>query len=304
MIDYCQQLEIRGLDVTLSGDNYLMMCCPFHEEESPSFSVSRKNGSFRCFGCHERGDFIELIAQIDEVDLLTATSRVNNLIDPDGLVNLLDKQFTEVEKTYKYYSWKKFKEFYPSALEHDEAMVYLYNRGILRESVIQYKIRYGYHDDIFRGRIVIPIFQDGYKLVSWVGRIIGNNMYKAKTRKLGTPYYTLFGLPQLNTKVKLPYLILVEGEFDAIYLRQFGLNVVSVMGSARINKYRVKLIKGITHKVVLAFDGDKAGMDATRLNYAALSKLLPVERVVIPFGKDPNVLSTSEVHDLFYKYMV
>jgi DNA primase len=305
MIDYTNQLELRGLDVNPSGEKYVMICCPFHEEEEPSCSVSTDDGSFRCFGCHVRGEFFELIAQVDEVDLLTAKSRVNNMVDPDGLINLLEKKYSDEKKeSYKYLSWNKFKSHFPSVLESAEGKRYLYNRGISVQSMSDYKIRFCNIKGRYKDRVVIPIFQDGYHLVSWVGRLCYDSFTKPKTIKTGTPYYTLFGIPQLKVKEKLPYLILVEGELDAVYLRQYGLYVVSVMGSGRINRYRVSLLKSLTKRVVIAFDGDAAGRDGSRRNYYALKKFLPVELVTLPWGTDPNVLDNEQVYEYFSKYFV
>ena len=304
MIDIMQQLQLRGIDFEQSGDKYLMMCCPFHEEETPSFSVSLKNGSYRCFSCHERGEFYELIAQLDEIDLLTAKSRVSNMIDPAGLLDLLDKQYDNNQKDIKYYSWDKFNNYFPSVLKYPEAVTYLRNRGITIDSMRVYNLRFGIRKNKFKQRVIIPISQ-GNRLVSWAGRLIYNSYCRKKTIKYGTPYYTLFGSNQLVIfgKRKLDYLILVEGEFDTIYLSQYGLNVVGEMGSGKINKYRVSLLKKLTKKVVLAYDGDNAGRDSMQINYKYISKYMPVDCISLPEGKDPNTLSTDEVEKLFKEYL-
>lgn len=310
MIDYMVQLETRGIDIRQTGTNYAMLCCPFHEEERPSMSLSLTTGKYNCFGCHETGTFVELIAQLDEVDLLVATARVNNMINPDGVLALLEKKYllddVDDKRDVKYIKWSYFKNKYDSALKNNKARGYLYRRGISEQSVKDYHIKFCEDGSVFKDRVIIPIFQDGRKLVAWVGRLIFDSTCRAKTRKTGTPYYTLFGIPQLNMEPgkKLDYLILVEGEFDCIYLRQFGLNVVSVMGSGVLNKYRMRLLRTLTNRVVLAFDGDQAGRDGMFRNYHNLHKMLPVERCVLPWGKDPNVLTSDEVHDIFGKYLV
>jgi DNA primase len=309
MIDYMLQLETRGVEITQTGVNYAMMCCPFHGESEPSLSLSLTTGRYNCFSCHEKGDFANLIAQIDEIDLLTAYGRVKNMINPTGVVKLLEKQFFEDEleqkKNVRFIKWSYFKQKYASALEYDDARGYLYKRGITEQSIRDYRIRFCDADTAYYNRVIIPIFQER-KLVSWVGRLIYDSPTRSKTRKTGTPYYTLFGIPQLGLKLgeRLDYLILVEGEFDAIYLRQFGLNVVAVMGSGELNKYRLSLLRKLTNRVVLAFDGDQAGRDGMYKNYQKIRKVLPVERCVLPWGKDPNTLNTAEVNNNFSKYLV
>ena len=84
-----------------------------------------------------------------------------------------------------------------------------------------------------------------------------------KTRKSRSPHRTLFGLYELVHKVeKVPLLIVVEGEFDAIFLQQYGLPAVANMGTSPMGAEKIRLLRHYAHKVVLSYDGDEASQRA------------------------------------------
>ena len=114
----------------------------------------------------------------------------------------------------------------------------------------------------FRYRVILPIRTVEGKLLSYVGRAIRSEMVP-KTRKSRSPHRTFFGLYELVRKTGTAVLLLVvEGEFDAIYLQQHGVPAVANMGTSPMGAEKICLLRHYAHKVVLSYDGDEAGRKA------------------------------------------
>ena len=110
-------------------------------------------------------------------------------------------------------------------------------------------------------------------------------------------------------------MILVEGEFDAIYLQQFGLNAVSTMGTSGLTDFQLSLLLKYAANVIISYDGDSAGRKATygkKLksgkikigSYDKLKDLMPVEIVTLPEERDPNSLNGQSVLLIYEEYII
>jgi len=311
MIDYCQELEDRDIETLPSGEGYVMMHCPLpdHEDSNPSFSVSLSSGRYRCFGCESRGSFVELISEIDDIPIKEAAFMLKSSSNVDTVLAAVDRLLGESEDRLEYLSLESFYSVFPRIEKGMEAWEYLTKtRKLYRKTIRRFDCRWGDHGK-YNGRVVLPIRTPEGRLLSYVGRTIYKGV-KPKTKKARSAARTLFGMHELvaffNFSRYFDYIILVEGEFDAMYLQQFGVPAVAAMGTAVINKYQLNILRRTRAVVVLSYDPDEAGEKATygdgkrRIGeLRSLKKYMKTIVVKLPEGKDPNDLSRGEV-DKYY----
>lgn len=294
-----------GVDYEESGDRF-MVCCPFHHDTNPSCGLWRDTGYFRCFGCGEEGSLVDFVAQFSGVTSVQAfkivkgQSSLSNLEDTLG--RLLDREETE----FQYFKWSSFAKTFPEVLPETRAWDYLKGRGLSDSSIRRFNIRWGGDVGKYRHRVVLPILDPERRLVAYVGRAIYGEMVP-KTRKNRSPHRTLFGLRELlrqdpDTKT----LVVVEGEFDAIYLQQYGIPAVANMGTSPFNAHKIRQLRKYGKRmVVLSYDGDEAGIRAMHGDgkkqgaLRELSRHVPTVAVRLPEGSDPNELSEKDISDIY-----
>jgi DNA primase len=179
------------------------------------------------------------------------------------------------------------------------------------ESIKRFDIRWGGDVGKYRYRVILPIRTVEGKLLAYAGRAIKDGMVP-KTKKNRSPHRTFFGLYELIQKFgKVPVLIITEGEFDAIYLQQFGIPAISNMGTMPICPEKLLLLRRYTRKTVLNYDSDEAGGVAMygnvekkkRGEVELLSRHMPTSSIELPEDCDPNNLSEKEVIEIYGKYM-
>lgn len=307
-----------------SGRNYLGLC-PFHNEKTPSFSVSRDKQIYKCFGCGEAGNVITFIMKSQNLNFLEAiellADRVN--IDIDLSKNKNNRKST-FENLYKL-NVEAARYFFYSLNKNKSAKSYLLNRGITEHTIIKFGLGYsndswnhmmnflkdkgfteldmvsngliiksekGNYYDRFRNRIMFPVFDYRGKIIGFGGRVLDNS----KPKYLNSPETPLFkkgvNLYGLNFAIKSNTsrtLIIVEGYMDCISLHQYGIkNVVASLGTA-LTVNQAKLMARYVDKVILSYDADKAGEIATLRSMSILKNVgLEVKILSIPQGKDPD----------------
>jgi len=183
MIDYRGELEKRGLDTHQTGDNYIMMLCPFHDETNPSFSVSTEDGTFRCFGCEERGTFADLIAELDDVSVGEAIRQIKSDTKISDLLSVIEKGLEPEDEVISYFNERSFHSVFPPVwgtlgedylLTSQDAQVDMTlakPRGLTREIVERFDGRWGERGK-YAGRVIFPIRMPSGKILSYVGRTI------------------------------------------------------------------------------------------------------------------------------------
>lgn len=322
MIDYREALERRGLEPFESGSDYLMMCCPMHDDSNPSLSVSILNGSFRCFGCEERGTFAELIAYVDDVSVDEALSEIRSEETVEDTLSLLERSLDDEEDQDICFKEKSFHNVFP-CVDGTPGERYLRTRhggkvpdwmapprSLTKSIVDRFDARWA-PDGKYKGRVILPIRTPAGKITSYVGRTIYKGV-EPKTRKSKSPGRTLFGVYELlQWTDAYEYIVLVEGEFDAMYLQQYRVPALAVMGTSPLTKYQIRILKSLQCPVILSYDGDKAGLAAMFGNGSkrigelhVLSRILPTVALQMPEGTDPNSLTKHEVMELYGEYRV
>ncbi|PMP95005.1 MAG: DNA primase, partial [Thermodesulfobacterium geofontis] len=282
------------------GKNFVGFC-PFHSEKIPSFVVSPEKQIFKCFGCGAAGDVVTFYAKIKALSFKEA---LLELAEKAGIQ--VDKKFFIEKKKEKNLAELNYKiaKFYHHLLyfhsSSEDAKKYLEERGLSEETIKTFLLGFAPNDgrvlagylrnssedltkgeelglikrtsdgsyiDLFRGRIIFPIFNLKGECVGFGARALDKEI---EPKYLNTPESKLFkkseilyGLYQAKEFIKKKNLgILVEGYFDFLSLWEKGIkNVVATCGTA-LTENHVKLIKAFTENWVIFYDGDLAGKKA------------------------------------------
>ena len=307
-----------------SGRNYFGLC-PFHNEKSPSFSVSPDKQIFHCFGCGVGGNVISFISKIEGIGFKEAievlAERAN--IKLPTIDNNIDSKKEELKaKVYKVNSFTA--EFYHKKLYEPSSKIaqeYVKKRQLNNETLKSFKIGFsgkfdelyqalhkeGFKDeeilesglvnknengkyiDRYRNRLVIPIFDERNRVIAFGGRVLDDSKPKYINSPENIVYSKgrhLFGL-NVAKKGETKRLLIVEGYMDAISLHQRGItNVVASLGTA-LTTQQGWLLRKNAEQVILGFDSDGAGQTA----------IMRAMEVMQNMGCDMRVLQMSGAKD-------
>jgi len=303
--------------------------CPFHHEDTPSFSVSPSKQIFYCFGCHKGGNVITFVREIEKCSwpqaLKILADRVGiKLPEPDDDAYRerlernasLQKIYLEAAR-YFYHSLqgpggqnarRYLKEraildstarkfglgFAPD--EWDGLLLHLHRQGLDDPQLINQSglFKRGKSDgfyDLFRNRLMFPIFDAMGKIVAFGGRVLDDSQPKYLNSP-ETPLYTkgrhLYALNLAKASAD-KRLVLVEGYMDTLAMHQAGIdNAVAALGTA-MTEAQANLIRKYTDQVIVGFDADAAGQNAALRSLDILtSRGLKVTVLRVPDGKDPD----------------
>lgn len=309
------------------GRSYFGLC-PFHNEKSPSFSVSQEKQIFNCFGCHTGGDVIRFISKIENIDYKDA---IEILADRAGiqLPTLNDEKDSQKEqlkaKVYEinkvvaeYYhdllykpSSKKAQEYVKKrkldnktlktfligySSENDNLYEMLKQKGfkdneILASSLVG-KNENGKFYDKFRNRLMFPIKDVRERVIAFGGRVLDDSKPKYINSPENIVYSKsrqLFGI-NVAKKSGNQKIIIVEGYMDAVSLYQRGIeNVVASLGTA-LTEGQGRLLGRYAREIVIGYDSDGAGQAATLRGLEILQNMGYDVRVLQLDGdaKDPD----------------
>jgi DNA primase len=308
-------VDIVGSRVQLrkAGREY-KACCPFHDEKTPSFTVSPDKQFYHCFGCGENGTALGFLMAYDHLGFVDAIEELANRL---GLQVPRDERKSRQQTQLKplHETMESIARYYQDQLKTDEsAKDYLKNRGLSGQVAAQYRVgsvanawdsvlsRFGKTDsdvsrlktlgmlsenekgkvyDRFRGRIMFPIRDSRGRVVGFGGRVLQQDDKGAKyLNSPETPLFhkskELYGLYEAKQANRhLTRLIVVEGYMDVIALAQNGISyAVATMGTATTTEH-VQILFRTCDKIVFCFDGDRAGRKAA---WKALENALPVMR--------------------------
>ena len=311
-----------------SGAN-LFGLCPFHGEKTASFSVAPDKGIYYCFGCHKGGSVINFQMEIEGLSYPDAVralaKRVGMEVPEDEQYQSRYRQQERLWALHKEAARYFHSCLYAPAGK--AALEYALGRGMPKATLTRFGIGYapdswtglvdamrkkGYTDqelrdsglvtvsqkngnlfDRFRDRLMFPIIDVRGNVIGFGGRIMGND--KSGAKYLNSPETMIFNKRKnlfalnLAKKSKLGYLILVEGYMDAIALHQYGFDcAVASLGTA-LTEDGAALLSRYTEQVVLIYDGDTAGQNATKRAIPILEKAgLQVKVLQMRDAKDPD----------------
>lgn len=282
------------------GANYFGLC-PFHNEKSPSFSVSPSKQMYYCFGCGAGGNVITFVMEYENYSFVEA---VKLLAERAG-ITLPEVEFSKEAKAqadlkntlleinrlaanYFYYQLKqptgqigyeylRKRELTDDTIKHfglgfsnktsDDLYRYLrskgYSDGILKETGLVFIEERGAHDK-FWNRVMFPIMDVNNRVIGFGGRVMGDGEPKylnSPETKLFDKSRNLYGLNFARTS-RAKYMLICEGYMDVIAMHQAGFtNAVASLGTAFTSQHAT-LLKRYTDQVVLTYDSDGAGVKA------------------------------------------
>ena len=317
------------LELKKSGANF-KACCPFHGETTPSFVVSPAKQIYHCFGCGAGGDSIKFVMEYEKLSypetIEKLASMYNFNLDYENTTE--KKQDTKIlEEINKYYQ-KLF-------VNNENVKEYIHKRGISEFSIEKFEIgyapvsidtinflksnHYNLNDAIDLGvidngtnglysrfieRITFPIYSITAKLVGFGGRTITGHNAKyvnSPQTKLFNKSRLLYGYHLAKEQIyKKNQIIVCEGYLDVIMLHQAGFNTaVATLGTALTQEHLPLLRRG-EPKIILAYDGDNAGLAAAFKASVMLSQS-EFEGGVIIFadGLDPaDMVHNGKINEL------
>lgn len=310
------------VDLKRTGSSFKGLC-PFHNEKTPSFSVSREREYFHCFGCHERGDAISFIMKIENLNYVDALKfladkygmtleesyvskenieKRNRLYDINSMAakfymkNLLTDDFPQAYLQKRGLSKRILNKFFLGYAKNDNGLYeYLKSKGIEDEDMLELGLVSRFSNrivDKFQDRLIFPILNNKNKVIGFGGRTLTDN----KIKYLNSPESEIFkkrnniyGVNIINKTRNQNKIILVEGYMDVIGLYNKGIDyAVATLGTA-LTQEQAKMVKRYGNEVYIAYDGDTAGIKAT-LRAIDIFKNMDVQLSILEFpdNMDPD----------------
>ena len=299
------------IPLTQRGRNYLCVC-PFHDDHSPSMSVSEEKQIYKCFSCGNTGNVFTFVQNYEDVSFIDAVAIVAEKcgidIDKNKIKNnkkvINKEEFEIMNLTEKFYQNNLKTEFGTTAME------YLNRRGISDEIIKEFGIglsldnndslynlllkkKYtvnkmldvglvsqsdGKTYDMFTRRITFPLWDKEGNIVGFSARIYRNEKDTSKyvnsrESKLFKKGETLYNYHHAREFVKIEKsVVVVEGFMDAIRLSIEGVKNVVALQGTALTKEQIGLLKKLHVKIILCLDNDTAGETATLSNGEQLIK--------------------------------
>jgi len=330
-------LDVVGAYVELkhAGKSYKGKS-PFTNEKTPSFYVSPDRGMYYCFSSQKGGDMFTFIEEMEGVDfkgalkILAEKAHVELVPEDPKKRDARETQYALLEEATKY--------FFAERESHLHVNEYIGSRGVKAQTVHAWRIGYardewralkqylkekGFTDtqmlhagliknadqgkeayDVFRDRIMFPIFDSSGRVVAFSGRTLKN--------EIGIPKYVnspetelfqkseiLYGYDKAKQGIRqYDFSLVVEGQFDLVLSHQAGYtNAVAVSGTA-LTKHHIMLLLRLSKNVVLALDADRAGISAVkRSSLPMLEAGMDVKVAHMPDGMDPADIIRKDPHD-------
>lgn len=335
----CDIVEVISKYVQLSkrGKNYFGLC-PFHDDHNASMSVSPDKQIYKCFSCGESGNVFTFVAKYNNISfheavILLGKEKGYDLQDTTS--NVVQDKHTKDYEIYDYACKIYQNNLYTSLGK--SATQYLTNRKIDKDTIKKFKIGLSLNKSIiteylvnknyditrlidlgltndrsqdkFLNRIMFPLFDLKGRVVAFSGRIYNT---KSDSKYINTMETDIFKKGNLlynyhNAKdnlKKTDYVIVMEGFMDVIRASTIGVNnCVATMGTA-FTKEHIELLKKMTDNIILCFDGDKAGEDATVSSLKMLEDNGITPRIIrLPEDLDPDEYILKYGSDSF-KYQI
>lgn len=300
--------------------------CPFHSEKTPSFVVYPETQSFYCFGCGAGGDVITFVRKINNLDYVEAVKMLAGragmpMPEEDDKAGRLRSRVLAINKEAARFFYEQLNA------ENDDARTaraYWRGRGLSDSTIRRFGLGYSPNDfgalrrhlrargyteeemlasglqkrsekgnvyDVFRGRVMTPIFDLRGNVIAFGGRVLGDE----KPKYINSPetlFYkkskAMFALNIAKKSASRRY-ILCEGYMDVISLHQAGFDTAVAACGTALTQDQVRLLGEYADEVVLCYDSDEAGQKATARSLGLFAESpVKVSVLNIPGAKDPD----------------
>lgn len=314
------------VDLKQRGRNFFGIC-PFHQEKTASFSVAPDKEIYHCFGCGVGGNVLNFMMEIEKISFVEAVRRLGERYGIEVIASESEESRELVSLLYDLHA--RATRYFAKQLysrEGKKHLQYLLDRGLTEETLKKFNIGFspdrwddlyrlvleaGFKQeaidksglfsntrkgwmDRFRGRIMFPITNLAGKTIAFGGRAVDPEDPAKYLNSPETPIYyktnVFYGMAEARGEIRdKDYLILVEGYMDFLQVYQSGIrNVAAISGTAFSDRHVAQLRK-FTSRIVLAYDGDTAGVSAAiKAGYLLLQGGLEPKILELPEGQDPD----------------
>ena len=323
------------------GKNYFGLC-PFHDDQTPSFSVSPSKKICKCMSCGEGGNPINFLRKIKNISFEDACFLLAERV---GVHLERTKTVKQVDENLKYYeinqvAQKFYEHFLHNSQTGKEALEYLHKRGLDMETIKMFGIGLapknhstltklltdkgyslvdaadigllrtnndGYYDTFYY-RIMFPIIDEMGRVLGFSGRIFYDDPNQPKyVNTEETPIYKK-GEMLYNLNNAIPHIrksgnvILCEGQMDVISLSNAGVKNAICSLGTALTVEQAGLLSKYTKNILICYDGDSAGIKATGKAFNVL-RGFNTHSVTLPNGMDPDEYIKKNGKDSFLDYL-
>ena len=317
------------IPLTARGKNYFGVC-PFHDDHSPSMSVSKEKQIYTCFSCGATGNVIKFIQDYENISFIDAVKKCADIagiaLDVDVRKDTKYDKFNELYDIYDI-SYKFYQNNMNSSVA-SEAKNYLQSRMLSEKEIKHFGIGLSLNEsslltkllkskgmtdklllqsglvgesengidlyDLYRNRIMFPIHDANGRLVGYNGRAYhgetSNKYVNSKETAIFKKRDILYNYHRAKDAARQKKeIIIMEGPMDVIRAYTIGIeNVVASLGTA-FGASQAMLIRKLSSNVILCFDGDDAGLKATKSAIEELIKIGIEPKIVrLGNGRDPD----------------
>jgi len=313
------------LKLTKRSSNYITHC-PFHDEKTPSFTVSPQKQIYHCFGCGKGGNVITFLQEYEGLNFVEAVERLAEF-NNENVPRSSNSNRPDHSEIYELNNM--IADFYFSALKNKKyefVVDYLKQRGVNGETAKKFIIGYADFDQhdlleklkekfseetilksgnflknekgiypFYRKRLMFPIKNHSGNIIGFGGRTIDDSLPKYLNSK-DSPFFNksreLYGFNNAKQDHKSDYFIVTEGYMDVIMLSQHDVNnAVASLGTAFSLAHLQNLFK-LKKKIVFCFDSDEAGLKAAWRSFQFSLNQIFEDRTIrflfLPEGEDPD----------------
>lgn len=349
------QVISQYLQLRKSGQNHFASC-PFHDDKTPSFSVSEKKQIYHCFSCGRGGNVFSFLQEIEGLTFVEAVGKTAELADIPVDQTLFDqakqnRPSADSTRGKLLAVYEKAEHFYHHVLVNtkagEEAYQYLIDRGMTEESIETFKIGFSppqrealkmyleneelsdkdilsksglFSDrsddalyDRFTNRILFPIKDAKGQTVAFSGRAFKEDGQTRTAKYMNSPETELFNKRRVlfNYDKARPVIrregevLLFEGFMDVISAWQAGVkNGLATMGTS-LTEEQVHTLDKVTDHVVIAYDGDSAGMEAIKraTDFITNETHFSIEIATFPENLDPDDFIQKRGADAFKEFL-
>tara|TARA_B100000745_G_scaffold55794_2_gene33023 strand:+ start:5101 stop:6831 length:1731 start_codon:yes stop_codon:yes gene_type:complete len=306
---------------------------PFTEEKTPSFFVSPDRNMYYCFSTSQGGDIFSFVQAMEGVDFKGA---LKILAERAGVELVPEDPKKRSEREQLYAILEEATKFFSDNLPSNKpANEYLKKRSVNDKTINTWRIGLAHDEwrelknhlkksgfapehikkaglvkstdgkepyDVFRDRIMFPIFDSSGRPVAFSGRLLSKDSDLPKyvnspETELFNKSEILYGYDKAKHGIRtLDFALLVEGQFDVVLSHQAGYkNAIAVSGTALTSSH-VALLQRLSNRVVLALDSDRAGIAAVkRAANIMLARGMDIKVAKMPTGSDPADMVANDL---------
>ncbi len=302
----------RYIPLTTRGKNYFCVC-PFHDDHSPSMSISKDKQIYTCFSCGATGNVFKFLQDYEHISFTEAVKKCADMCGIELNINLpnennLIKKYKELYEIYDV-SQKFYQNNINSSLGHD-AREYLYSRQLSDNEIKKFEIGLSLNEydvltkllqqkkfsdkdllksglvnanennlyDVYRNRIMFPLHDISGNVIGYNGRAYKdentNKYVNSKETDIFKKRDFLYNYHRAKESARdLKQIIIMEGPMDVIRASTIGIDNVVATLGTSFGSSQSNLVKRLSSNVILCFDGDDAGLKATNLAIQELQKV-------------------------------